>query len=333
MGADFPSHWSKEREPTTRINFNKNGEHTSRSNNIDEDGWTWVIVPKLDKKIVKKRVNKFKRPHSDWKICVKPTARFHFIHLLIVPLFAILIAYFGYDGIWRPTEEPSPSSPELAVSQQVITDTGTTWAVLIAGSKGYSNYRHQADVCHAYQLLKTGGLKEENIIVFMYDDIAHHPNNPRPGTLINHPQGRDDYNGIHVTPSNVYVVLLGDKSLVKGGSGKVVDNKLEDRILFFFRSWSYSSLASNPVESSYAAYFNLPLGYDVCLGDRFSVAWMEDSETHDRRSRSIEEQYNEIKGGLFTRIGEKENLWLLLGFSCNGIWFKTLEKRKYEELK
>ncbi|GJW13365.1 vacuolar-processing enzyme [Tanacetum coccineum] len=263
----------------------------------------------------------------------QPTARFHFIHLLIVPLFAILIAYFGYDPIWRPTEEPSPSSLELVVSQHVITDTSTTWAVLIAGSKGYSNYRYQADVCHAYQLLKTGGLKEENIIVFMYDDIAHHPNNPRPGTLINHPQGRDDYNGIHVTPSNVYAVLLGDKSLVKGGSGKVVDSKPEDRILFFFRSWSYSSLASNPVESSYEAYCNLPLGYDVCLGDRFSVAWMEDSETHDRRSRSIEEQYNEIKGGLFTRIGEKENLWLLLGFSCNGIWFKTLEKRKYEELK
>ncbi|GJV70848.1 vacuolar-processing enzyme, partial [Tanacetum coccineum] len=210
----------------------------------------------------------------------------------------------------------------------------------------------QADVCHAYQLLKTGGLKEENIIVFMYDDIAHHPNNPRPGTLINHPQGRDDYNGIHVTPSNVYAVLLGDKSLVKGGSGKVVDSKPEDRIFIFFSGHgapgslempnagrifspgllnvlrkkhlhgSYKSMliyveachsgsiferllpddmniyvmtASNPVESSYAAYCNLPLGYDVCLGDRFSVAWMEDSETHDRRSRSIEEQYNEVK--------------------------------------
>ncbi|GJW87041.1 vacuolar-processing enzyme [Tanacetum coccineum] len=248
------------------------------------------------------------------------TARFHFIHLLIVPLFAILIAYFGYDRIWRPTKEPSPSSPELAVSQQVITDTGTTWAVLIAGLKGYSNYRHQVDVCHAYQLLKTGGLKEENIIVFMYDDIAHHPNNPRPGTLINHPQGRD-------------AVLLGDKSLVKGGSGKVVDSKPEDLIFIFFSGHeapgslempnagrifspgllnvlrkkhlhgSYKSMliyveachsgsiferllpddmniyvmtASNPVESSYAGYCNLPLGYDVCLGDRFSVAWMED---------------------------------------------------------
>ena len=50
---------------------------------------------------------------------------------------------------------------------------GTRWAVLIAGSNGYWNYRHQADVCHAYQMLRNGGLKEENIIVFMYDDIAY----------------------------------------------------------------------------------------------------------------------------------------------------------------
>ena len=24
------------------------------------------------------------------------------------------------------------------------------WVVLVAGSNGYGNYRHQADVCHAY---------------------------------------------------------------------------------------------------------------------------------------------------------------------------------------
>ena len=29
---------------------------------------------------------------------------------------------------------------------------GDTWAVLVAGSQGYFNYRHQADVCHAYQV-------------------------------------------------------------------------------------------------------------------------------------------------------------------------------------
>ncbi|CAI9293528.1 unnamed protein product [Lactuca saligna] len=34
-----------------------------------------MAVPKLDKEIVKKRVKKFKRPHSDWKICVKENWR------------------------------------------------------------------------------------------------------------------------------------------------------------------------------------------------------------------------------------------------------------------
>ncbi|KAI3801175.1 hypothetical protein L1987_29279 [Smallanthus sonchifolius] len=34
-----------------------------------------MAVPKLDKKIVKKRVKKFKRPQSDWKICVKENWR------------------------------------------------------------------------------------------------------------------------------------------------------------------------------------------------------------------------------------------------------------------
>lgn len=31
----------------------------------------------------------------------------------------------------------------------------------------------QADVCHAYHVLKDHGVKEENIIVMMYDDIAY----------------------------------------------------------------------------------------------------------------------------------------------------------------
>ena len=28
------------------------------------------------------------------------------------------------------------------------------WAVLVAGSNTYGNYRHQADICHAYQIMK-----------------------------------------------------------------------------------------------------------------------------------------------------------------------------------
>lgn len=47
------------------------------------------------------------------------------------------------------------------------------WAVLVAGSNGWFNYRHQADVCHAYQILHNHGIPDTNIIVMMYDDIAN----------------------------------------------------------------------------------------------------------------------------------------------------------------
>ena len=47
-----------------------------------------------------------------------------------------------------------------------------------------------------YQLLKRDGLKEENIVVFMYDDIANNELNPRPRIIINHPQGSDVYAGV-----------------------------------------------------------------------------------------------------------------------------------------
>jgi glycosylphosphatidylinositol transamidase (GPIT) subunit GPI8 len=54
----------------------------------------------------------------------------------------------------------------------------------------------KADVCHAYQILKRGGLKDENIVVFMYDDIAHNSENPYPGKIINKPDGPDVYEGV-----------------------------------------------------------------------------------------------------------------------------------------
>ena len=61
---------------------------------------------------------------------------------------------------------------------------------------GWENYRHQADVCHAYQVLHSRGVADDNIIVMMYDDIAEHSNNTRPGTIINTPGGQDVYAGV-----------------------------------------------------------------------------------------------------------------------------------------
>jgi legumain len=68
----------------------------------------------------------------------------------------------------------------------------------------YYNYRHQADICHAYQILRRGGFEDVNIIVFMYDDIANNSDNPKSLIIINHPNGSDVYRGV---PEVLYLSL------------------------------------------------------------------------------------------------------------------------------
>ena len=52
-------------------------------------------------------------------------------------------------------------------------DQGVNWILLVAGSSGFENYRHQADVCHAYQIVHRNGIPDERIVVMMVDDIAY----------------------------------------------------------------------------------------------------------------------------------------------------------------
>jgi len=94
------------------------------------------------------------------------------------------------------------------------------YAVIVAGSNGFYNYRHQSDACHAYHiLLDKGAVKPENIILFSYGDVAPDSQNPVPNTLFNKPttgaginvnEGcKIDYSGADVTPENYLKVLRG----------------------------------------------------------------------------------------------------------------------------
>ncbi|KAK9131053.1 hypothetical protein Sjap_011540 [Stephania japonica] len=239
-----------------------------------------------------------------------------------------------------------------------------------------------ADVCHAYQVLKKGGLKDENIIVFMYDDIAFNEENPRKGIIINRPDGDDvytgvpkDYTGKDVTVGNFFAVLLGNKTALTGGSGKVVDSGPNDHIFIFYTdhggpgvlglldhredvrmptnpylyandlidvlkkkhaSGSYKSMAfyleacesgsifegllpeglniyattaSNAEESSWGTYcpgdfISPPPEYETCLGDLYSVAWMEDSDVHNLRTETLQQQYQLVKWRTINENGE-----------------------------
>jgi len=128
----------------------------------------------------------------------------------------------------------------------------TQWAVLVAGSNGYGNYRHQSDICHAYQILHNHGIPDSNIVVMMYDDIANNPSNPVKGNIINHVNGPNvyqnvpkDYTGRDVTPDNFLKVIQGQKPM--GGSGKVVKAGPDDHVFIFYSDHGATGLVSFPV--------------------------------------------------------------------------------------
>lgn len=239
--------------------------------------------------------------------------------------------------------------------------TAANWAVITAGSKGWYNYRHQADACHAYQVMKANGVPDANIITMMYDDIANNRANPFPGQLFNRPDedgpGTDVYAGCRidhageaVTPERFLAVLAGDAS-----AGKVLKSTAEDNVFVFFSDHGapglmqfpndvlhvqdlqqslqaahlagrfkklvfyletcesgsmfqdldvpgvYALSAANSTESSWGAYCGdeavvagKPFG--ICLGDAFSVAWMEDADAKDLAQESLQAQFEIVRG-------------------------------------
>ncbi|KAH7965987.1 hypothetical protein HPB49_012498 [Dermacentor silvarum] len=149
---------------------------------------------------------------------------------------------------------PEKSTNHVANSQPKL------WALLVAGSNGYDNYRHQADICHAYHVLHNHGIPDERIVVMMYDDIANATENPTPGVIINHPNGKDvyqgvpkDYTGDLVTPQNFLNILQGKK--VKGGSGKVIASGPNDHIFVNFADHGAPGLIAFPNDQLRARSF------------------------------------------------------------------------------
>jgi legumain len=235
------------------------------------------------------------------------------------------------------------------------------WAVIVAGSNTYSNYRHQADACHAYQIAKTKGIPEDHIILMAYDDIANNSQNPFPGQLFNKPDptgpGVDvyagcniDYKGADVTPKMFQDVLTGAASGKKLGSTSednvfiffsdhgapgliafpgsagvlhktelqttlqtMSDNKMFNKLTFYLETCESGSMfedmsipgvyalsASNPTESSWGSYCGTEAkvngkSINSCLGDLFSVSWMEDADAQDTTKESLEQAFTTIK--------------------------------------
>ncbi|MBV8303794.1 MAG: ABC transporter substrate-binding protein, partial [Acidimicrobiia bacterium] len=57
------------------------------------------------------------------------------------------------------------------------------WALLVAASDGWDNYRHQADVLAQYERLRANGVPASHIVVVMANDIADNRRNSPRGTV------------------------------------------------------------------------------------------------------------------------------------------------------
>ena len=93
------------------------------------------------------------------------------------------------------------------------------WALLVASSKGWANYRHQADVLAIYQQLKQAGYTDDRIILIAEDDIADNVSNPNKGVVQVTIGGNNvyeqveiDYHMSELQAKDILAILSGEKS-------------------------------------------------------------------------------------------------------------------------
>ena len=77
-------------------------------------------------------------------------------------------------------------------------------------------------------------------------------------------------------------------------SGSMFKGLLEDDLGI------YATTAANEMESSWGTYCpgmdpSPPPEYSTCLGDLYSVSWMEDSDANDMTSETLKKQYQEVR--------------------------------------
>ena len=93
------------------------------------------------------------------------------------------------------------------------------WALIVAASKGWPNYRFQADALAMYQILKYYGFDDDHIVLVCEDDLANHTYNPLPGQLFVTLNGRNvydqsaiDYRLHDLKPKDIGDILQGRAS-------------------------------------------------------------------------------------------------------------------------
>ena len=158
-----------------------------------------------------------------------------YVHWQLMDGQIIHRSYFGSSGVrtadakaaWLylyNQQEAAKDFEEQAAGGTTITYPALTdqYAVLVQGSTGFVNYRHQADVLSVYQALRRGGFPDDHIILIIDGGIANDPQNPEPGIIRASLNGSDllgghdnlpaavvDYNSADLTAKDVTSIMQG----------------------------------------------------------------------------------------------------------------------------
>ena len=112
------------------------------------------------------------------------------------------------------------------------------YAVLVAASEGWKNYRHQADVLGVYHYLKARGYDDDHIIMIMADDIAHNERNPLQGVVRREQSGKNLYEGVQIDYRLGNLTLSDLKQILTGEPSEefpvTLRSSASDNVLFFW---------------------------------------------------------------------------------------------------
>lgn len=124
----------------------------------------------------------------------------------------------------------------------MITLLFVRYSLLIGGSKGYSNYRHQSDIMTLSTMLHSD--KDNVVTTLIYDDIAYNKQNPFKGQLFNDYLHNNVYNKSFINSTHINITnirkLMNNLTLTK-----------DDTLFIFYNNHGAPGMLCTPKNRRY----------------------------------------------------------------------------------
>ena len=167
----------------------------------------------------------------------------------------------SWNYVMNNAEEQFDNKYKASIVTQNYPELKDQYAVLVQGSSGWNDYRHEADVLSIYQMLKANGYPDDHIILISADYCANAPENKDKGAVRTDPDGKNlregaviDYLNADLTPQDICNILKGVKT---DRTPVVLPADSCQNVLLFWSGHGHSSVMNGVNEM---AWLNNPTG-------------------------------------------------------------------------